>query len=49
MKNIKSNKNLKVIEPPAKEDSLLRMKIKALEEQIEMLQKSNLNIFIPIS
>lgn len=32
-----------------KEESNLRMKVKNLEEQVELLQKSNLNIFIPIS
>lgn len=25
------------------------MKVRTLEEQVEMLQKSNLNIFIPLS
>ena len=49
MKNFRSSKNLKVLEPPMKEESNLRMKVKNLEEQVELLQKSNLNIFIPIS
>ena len=49
MKNFRSSKNLKVLDPSSKEESGLRMKVKALEEQVELLQKSNLNIFIPIS
>lgn len=49
MKNFRSSKNLRVIEGPSKEESSLRLKVRALEEQVEMLQKSNLNIFIPLS
>ena len=49
MKNFRSSKNLRVIDPSSKEESALRLKVRSLEEQIEMLQKSNLNIFIPLS
>jgi hypothetical protein len=49
MKNFRSSKNLRVIEGPSKEESSLRLKVRTLEEQVEMLQKSNLNIFIPLS
>jgi len=49
MKKFRSSKNLKVIDTNCKEEVQLRMKVKILEEQIEMLQKSNLNIFIPLS
>ena len=49
MKNFRSSKNLRTLDPPNKEESALRMKVKVLEEQVELLQKSNLNIFIPLS
>ena len=49
MKNFRSSKNLRVVESSGKDESNLRMKVKVLEEQVELLQKSNLNIFIPLS
>ena len=49
MKNFRSSKNLRAIDPSAKEESALRIKVRTLEEQIELLQKSNPNIFIPLS
>jgi chromosome segregation ATPase len=49
MKNFRSSKNLRAVDPSSKEESALRLKVKCLEEQIELLQKSNLNIFIPLS
>jgi hypothetical protein len=49
MKKFRSSKVLKPVEPQVKEEAHLRMKVRALEEQVQMLQKNNLNIFIPIS
>ena len=49
MRKFRSSKNLRPVDPQIKEEAHMKMKIKMLEEQIAMLQKSNLNIFIPLS
>lgn len=47
--HLRSSKNLRTIDINPKEEMQLRVKVRMLEEQIEMLQKSNLNIFVPLS